>query len=102
MNLQRLMYKCVQDSLASLGEPTMQSLIWHMSRSGVPVDPENFDIKKFYVALSELIDGGADVILDLVARNMAEALKLGDDFDKNLSGIERVLKILETAEKVKG
>lgn len=35
MNLQRLVGKCTQEALTILGEPTMQSLAYHMSGAGV-------------------------------------------------------------------
>ena len=100
--MRKLLWSSVQEALGSLGEPTMQSLTWHMNRTGVPMEPESFDVKRFYAALFELTGEGADVLLDLVAKRMIEKLKMDDNFGKNFSGIERVLKILETAEKVKG
>ncbi len=79
----------------------MESLEWHVSRSGASMVPDDFDIKKFHAALFELMGSGADIIMDLVAKKMADELKLADDLDGNLTSIERVLKILEIAEKVK-
>jgi hypothetical protein len=75
----------------------LQSLTWHMSKAGIPMDPENFDIRRFHESLVELLD----VVMKLVAKNMAEELRLKEHFGKDLSGIERVMKILEIAEKVK-
>lgn len=102
MNLQRLAWKCTQEVLSALGEPTMQSLAWHTGRSGVSMAPDDFDIKKFHTSLYELMGEGADILVEQVARGMAEELKLPSDFGKDLTGIERVLKVLEIAGKVKG
>lgn len=102
MNLQRLAWKCTQDALATLGEPTMQSLEWHMSRAGMSMAPDDFDIKGFHALLFELMGVGADIIMELIANNMAGELKLESEPGRGLPGIEKVLKILEIAEKVKG
>lgn len=102
MNLQRLAWKCTQDALATLGEPTMQSLEWHMSNAGVSMAPDDFDIKRFHASLFELMGVGADIVMDIIAGNMAAELKLESEPGGSLPGIERVLKILEIAEKVKG
>lgn len=102
MDLQRLTWKCTQAVLTDLGEPTIQSLTWHMSKAGTSMAPDEFDIRKFHSALYELMGYGADVVMEHVAKQMAEELKLEADTGKGLSGIERVLKLLEIAEKVKG
>ncbi|MEM2140093.1 MAG: hypothetical protein QXJ74_04240 [Nitrososphaera sp.] len=102
MNLQRLAWKCTQEVITTLGEPTMQSLEWHMSQSGISMVPEEFDIKRFHAALYELMGDGADIIMELVAKQMAEELEISADYDKGLIGIERVLRLFEIAEKVKG
>ena len=57
MNLPGLVWKCTSDALMSLGEPTMQSLVWHVN-NGAPVGPEEFDIVKFEIALREMVGGG--------------------------------------------
>ena len=67
--------------LSALGEPTMQSLAWHIGRSGVSVAPDDFDIKKFHASLYELM-GGADILVEQVARGMAEG--------KSVSGAGRI------------
>jgi hypothetical protein len=72
-----------------------------MSKAGIPMDPENFDIRKFHMSLVELLDVGADIVMELVAKNMADELKLKENVGKDLSGIERVMKLLEIAQKVK-
>lgn len=79
----------------------MESLTWHMSKAGIPMDPENFDIHKFYASLTELLDVGADIVMILVAKNMTDELRLKESIGKDLSGIERVMKILEIARKMK-
>lgn len=101
MNIQALLWRSTQTALASLGEATLQSLTWHMSKAGIPMDPENFDIRKFHMSLVELLDVGADIVMELVAKNMADELKLKENVGKDLSGIERVMKLLEIAQKVK-
>lgn len=102
MNLQRLAWKCTQAVLITLGEPTIQSLMWHLSKAGVSMAPDEFDIKKFHSAICKLMGEGADVVMEYVAKQMMEELKLEADTGKGLFGIERVLKLLEIAEKVKG
>ena len=66
MNLPGLVWKCTSDALMSLGEPTMQSLVWHVN-NGAPVGTEEFNIVKFEIALREMVGGGADIILSIVA-----------------------------------
>lgn len=100
MNIQALLWRSTQTALASLGEATLESLTWHMSKAGVPMDPENFNIRRFHESLVELLDVGADIVMELVAKNMAEELRLKEKVGKDLSGIERVMKILEIAQKV--
>lgn len=92
-----MLYKCVQDSLAALGEPTLQSLVWHVGNAGVQMAPENFDICKFYVALYDMTGGGADIIMDLVAKQMAAELKM--EVDPDAPSLEKVLKIMRVAQK---
>jgi hypothetical protein len=64
--------------------------------------PDDFDIKKFHESLYQLMGEGADIVVEQVAGSMAKELKLPSDFGKDLTGIERILKVLEVAEKVKG
>lgn len=99
MNLQALLWRCTQDALVALGEPTMQSIAWHMDKVGVSVTPENFDVRKFDAALKVLMGEGANVIMDLVAQKMAKELGLDATFKNGLSGLDRVLKVLETAKE---
>jgi hypothetical protein len=97
VDVQGLLYKCVQDALATLGEPTLQSLVWHIGNAGVPMAPKDFDICKFYVVLYEMTGGGADILVDLVARQMAAELKL--EVDPGAPSLEKVLKLVRIAQK---
>lgn len=98
MTIPELLYRCVQDALATLGEPTMQSLVWHIGNAGIQMAPENFDIRQFYAALADMTGGGADIIMEIVARCLANELKL--EVDPDAPALEKVLKVLQVAQKV--
>ena len=100
MNPREVLLKCTQDALLALGEPTMQSLVWHLNNAGVQVVPENFDIRRFYAALKDMMGGGADIIMDIVAHTMAFELQLDVTLDPRAPALEKVLKVLEVAQKV--
>lgn len=100
MDAQRALWESVQEAMLTLGEPTMQSMIWHMDRAGVPMAPETFSIMKFSVALHDMINGGADVILDIAARNMAAKLVIDVQVDPRATAMDRIYKILEMAKQV--
>jgi hypothetical protein len=100
MNPQEALSKCARDALLTLGEPTMQSLVWHLSNAGVQMTPDAFDVRKFYEGLQDIVGGGADIVMDIVARSMALELKLNVDFDSHASALDKVLKVLEVAQKV--
>ncbi len=101
MNLPGLVWKCTSDALMSLGEPTMQSLVWHVN-NGAPVGPEEFDIVKFEIALREMVGGGADIILSIVADSLAAELKIETPFELELSAMGRIKQILNLDAKVEG
>lgn len=99
MNLQELLWRCTQDALAALGEPTMQSLVWHMNNASVSMTPQSFDVRKFDAALKVLMGEGASIVMDLVAQKMATELGFDATFKNGLSGLDRVLKVLEMERK---
>ena len=101
MNLPGLVWKCTSDALMSLGEPTMQSLVWH-AHNGSPVAPEEFDIVKFEIALRDMVGGGADIILSIVADSLAAELKIETPFEPKLSAMGRIKQILNLDAKVEG
>ncbi|WP_337862000.1 hypothetical protein [Nitrososphaera sp.] len=98
MNPQAAAYWCSHEVLAGLGEPTMQSLVWHMAKAGVHMAPENFDMRAFAAALHDLLGGGADVILDQVAKSMARRLQV-QVAEPGLPALERITRIMEVAQK---
>ncbi|MGI0019400.1 MAG: hypothetical protein ACREAY_02905 [Nitrososphaera sp.] len=100
MSLPELAWRCTRDALMTLGEPTMQSLFWHANSCGVPMAPEEFDIVKFENALHDMVGGGADIILSIVADSLAAELRIEAAFDLSLSAIERVKQALNLAAKV--
>lgn len=97
---QELVWKCANKALSALGEPTMQSIVWHMNNAGVPMSPEDFDVRKFDAALKVLMGEGANIVMDLVAQKMAAELGLDATFKSGLSGLDRVLKVLEMAKEM--
>lgn len=102
MNLPELVWRCTRDALLTLGEPTMQSLVWHANNCGVPMAPEEFDVARFAEVLRDMIDGGADIILSIAADSLAAELKIEAPFDPKLSGVERINKVLNMAAKAEG
>lgn len=101
MNLPGLAWKCTCKALMTLGEPTMQSLVWH-ANNGAPVAPEEFDIVKFEIALRDMLGGGADIILSIVADSLAAELEIDTPFEPGLSAMERIRQILDLDAKVEG
>lgn len=100
MNSQEVLLRCARDALSTLGEPTMQSLVWHLNNAGVQMTLDAFDIRKLYSALEDLVGGGADIIMDIVARSMASELRLDVPLDPRAPALEKVLKVLEVAKQV--
>jgi hypothetical protein len=100
MNLPELLWRHTQEVLAMLGEPTMQSLVWHAGKSGAATTPQDFDIVKFSEALHDMIGEGADIIFSIVADRLAAELKITPSFEHSANGLERVLKIIESAKEV--
>jgi len=100
MNLLELAWKCTSDALMTLGEPTMQPLVWH-ANIGAPVAPEEFDIVKFKIALRDLVGGGADILVSIVADSLAAELKIETPFESELSAMGRIKQILDLGAKRK-
>lgn len=42
MNATKVLWKCTEDALNSLGESTMQTIAWQMSERGVEMAPDQF------------------------------------------------------------
>jgi hypothetical protein len=83
-----------------LGEPTMQSLVWHAGKSGAATVPQDFDIVKFSEVLHDMIGEGADIIFSIVADKLAAELEIKSEFARGATGLERILKIMEAAREV--
>ncbi|WP_415283966.1 hypothetical protein [Candidatus Nitrososphaera sp. FF02] len=95
MSVGELLCRCARDALSTLGEPTVQSLLWHMGNAGVKMAPGEFDIKRFYSALYDMTGGGADIIMEIIARRMAD--ELGMQMNTSATGLEKVLEVLKAA-----
>lgn len=100
MNPQHLAWLGVQDALLSLGNATMESIMWHMDRAGVETVPETFNVRKFAAALYDMIDGGADVLLDIAAKSMVGRLQTEIKLDPKALPMDRMLQIMEVARQV--
>jgi hypothetical protein len=100
MNPQYLAWLGVQDALMSLGDSTMESIMWHMSRAGIDTVPETFNVRKFATALYDMIDGGADVLLDVAAKSMAARLNISVGEQQQARPLDRILRIMEVAQQV--
>ena len=100
VNPRHLAWLGVQDALLSLGNAAMESIMWHMDRAGVETVPETFNIRKFAAALYDMIDGGADMLLDIAAKSMAARLNMGVDYDPKALPLDRILHIMEVAKQV--
>lgn len=78
----------------------MQSIVWHMNNASVSMAPENFDVRKFDAALKVLMGEGGNIVMDLVAQKMATELGLDATLKNSLSGLDKVLKVLEMAKEM--
>lgn len=96
MNATKALWKCTEDTLNSLGESTMQTIAWQMSERGVEMAPDNFDIKRFALALNELLGAGSETILNLICRNLCKHLKMDFPVDPRMPALEKINRILET------
>ena len=83
-----------------LGEPTMQSLVWHAGKSGALTAPQDFDIMKFSEALHDMIGEGAHIIFSIVADKLAAELQIKPDFAHGMTGLGRIQKVMEAAREV--
>lgn len=100
MNVPELLWRHTQEALSMLGEPTMQSLVWHAGKSGAAAAPQDFDVVKFSETLHDLIGDGADIIFSIVADKLAAELEIRPSFAHGATGLERVLKVMEAAQEV--
>ena len=96
MNATKVLGKCAEDVLDSLGESTMQTISWQMSKRGVEMAPDNFDIRRFAIVLNELLGTGSETILNMICRNLCERLKTDFPADPKMSALEKISRIMET------
>ena len=60
----------IDRGLASLGEPIMKTIIWHLHSRGFFIESRNIDIALFYDHLYEIIGNAADNVLEEVYMNL--------------------------------
>jgi hypothetical protein len=95
MDAGRILWKSVEDALDSLGKSAKQTMLWQLSRRGFQAAPDNFDINRFALALSDLLGEGSETVLDLVYRNLCRNLEAEQSADPGLPALDSINKILE-------
>jgi len=95
LDAKKTLWKATEDALNSLGKSTMQMITWQMNKMDVEMAPDNFDIKKFAVALNGLLGEGAEMVLNLAYANLCRQLKI-DLADPGLPALDKINRVLET------
>jgi hypothetical protein len=99
MNASRVLSKSTEEALSALGRPSMQSLIWQMSKNGVDMAPDNFDINKFAQVLRGLLGEGSETVLNMIYMNLCRHLKINLQADQDLPALEKISKIIEAKKR---
>jgi hypothetical protein len=108
MALKHILYEATMEVLESLGEETMQALIWQLNSSGVNLAIDEFDLQIFAVQLRELLGDGAESILEEIYQNIVcrielidESAPISDSFD-HAKGQTRSLGALQKIQGIFG
>jgi hypothetical protein len=75
----------IDKGLASLGEPIMKTIIWHLHSRGFFMESKNIDISLFYDHLQEIIGNAADNVLEEVYTNLRRQQQVSADADAVVS-----------------
>jgi len=75
-SLKLSMHQAIISALSSLGERTMNSIIWYLKSSGVMIDSTNIDVRVFYLKLEEIIGPTADTIFESIIRQLSIHYKI--------------------------
>ena len=62
--------------LESLGEETMQAILWQMGTKGVKFSSDSFDINIFATQLQDLFGDGAESLLEEIYQNILCRIEL--------------------------
>ncbi|HEX7031403.1 MAG TPA: hypothetical protein VF172_00235 [Nitrososphaera sp.] len=83
-------------ALNSLGRPITQTAIWQLSDEGANMGPDNYDIDKFAIVLTEFFGEGSESLLKVIYKNMCRRLKINPQSDQSLTALEKIKQILES------
>ena len=71
-----LLYEATMEAFEGLGEETMRALVWQFGTKGVSFSPDSFDIQVVANELRELMDDGAESLLEEIYQNVVCRLEL--------------------------
>lgn len=95
MNMNRVLWSCVEDALQSLGKSAMHNIISQVNKMGIDITPDNFDFQRFATALQSLFGEGSETIMSIACKNLCKRLDVKAEPDPALPAVERINKILE-------
>ena len=76
MTFTHLLYEATMETFEGLGEETMRALVWQFGTKGVSFSPDSFDIQVVANELRELMDDGAESLLEEIYQNVVCRLEL--------------------------
>ena len=76
MTFTNLLYEATMEAFEGLGEETMRALVWQFGTKGVSFSPDSFDIQVVAKELRELMDDGAESLLEEIYQNVVCRLEL--------------------------
>lgn len=88
MILNAQLYESAMEVLESLGQETMQAILWQMGTKGVNVTSDSFDIDLFATQLQDLFGDGAESLLEEIYQNIVcrmELLDSNSSFDDSVA-----------------
>ncbi len=94
-----ILCRSATEALSLLGESAMQSLLWTLSEKGIRLNPTEFDIEEFAHTLEKSLQGGSDVIMNLIYvkfdSNLRSNMNIDVKCDSKLSALEKIVKLAE-------
>ena len=91
----QLLVGAINESLLSLGEPIMTTIVWHLNAKGIYLDTrKGIDIRSFFKQLEFIIGDIAEVVLDEIydrLRAGTSSLPTSVDRETKIERIEQLL-----------
>jgi len=97
-NTQEILRQAISDGLFALGEPIMNTILWHLKSQGVFLDSNSdVDINLFYQQLEQIVGNIADTIMDEIYESLIQRIPNNSyrlkDSTPVIDKIEKILQV---------